>query len=93
MATLEVDRIEAVADRGTFKIEDLEACEKVGVTAHIPKPIRGPAAREGFFSKEDFRYDPERDAFTCPGGQTLASRYESRSRGIVKIDHSNRNAR
>ena len=54
MATLEVDRIEAVADRGTFKIEDLEACEKAGVTAYVPKPIRGPAAREGFFSKEDF---------------------------------------
>ena len=77
---------------GTFEIEDLEACEKVGVTAYVPKPMRGPAAREGFFSKEDFRYDPERDAFSCPGGQTLASRHESRSRGIVKIDHSNRNA-
>ena len=92
MATLEVDRIEAVADRGYFKIEDLEACEKAGVTAYVPKPIRGPAAREGFFSKEDFRYDPEQDAFSCPGGQLLASRYESRSRGIVKIDYSNRKA-
>ena len=92
MATLGVERIEAVADRGYFKIEDLEACEKAGVTAYVPKPVRGAAVREGFFPKEEFLYDPERDAFTCPDGQTLASRYESRSRGIVKIDYSNRNA-
>ena len=92
MATLGVERIEAVADRGYFKIEDLEACERAGVTAYVPKPVRGAAVREGFFPKEEFLYDAERDAFTCPGGQTLASRYESRSRGIVKIDYSNRNA-
>ena len=60
MAALGVERIEAVADRGTFKIEDLEACEKAGVTAYVPKPIRGPAVGKGFFSKEMFRYDPER---------------------------------
>ena len=87
MATLEVERIEAVADRGYFKIEDLEACEKAGVTAYVPKPIRGPAVREGFFSKEEFRYDPEQDVFTCPGGQTLFPRYQGRSRDNAKIDY------
>ncbi|WP_284210438.1 transposase, partial [Mesorhizobium tianshanense] len=30
MDTLDVERIEAVADRGYFKIEDIEACEKAG---------------------------------------------------------------
>ncbi|TWI15756.1 transposase, partial [Mesorhizobium tianshanense] len=49
MDTLDVERIEAVADRGYFKIEDIEACEKAGITAYVPKPIRGPAVREGFF--------------------------------------------
>ena len=80
MAALGVERIEAVADRGTFKIEDLEACEKAGVTAYVPKPIRGPAVGKGFFSKEMFRYDPERDVFTCPSGQTLSPRHWGRSR-------------
>ncbi|MCQ1837363.1 hypothetical protein [Neorhizobium galegae] len=37
----------AVADRGYFKIEDIEACEKAGITAFVPKPIRGPAVARG----------------------------------------------
>ncbi|MDQ0839254.1 hypothetical protein [Sphingomonas faeni] len=50
----------AVADRGYFKIEDIEACGAVGVTAYVPKPIRGPGVREGFFGKDVFRYEPDR---------------------------------
>jgi transposase len=92
MDTLDVERIEAVADRGYFKIEDIEACEKAGITAYVPKPIRGPAVREGFFSKEEFRYDPDRDVFTCPGGQTLSPLYQSKSRDKVKFDYCNRDA-
>lgn len=71
MDTLGVERIEAVADRGYFKIEDIEACEAAGVTAYVPKPLRGPAIAQGFFPKEEFRYDAEADAYTCPAGQTL----------------------
>jgi hypothetical protein len=32
-ALLDVERIDVVADRGYFKIEDIEACEKAGLTA------------------------------------------------------------
>jgi transposase len=92
MDTLDVERIEAVADRGYFKIEDIEDCEKAGITAYVPKPIRGSAVREGFFSKEEFRYDPDRDVFTCPGGQTLSPLYQSKSRDNVKFDYCNRDA-
>ena len=53
MDTLGVETIEAVADRGYFKFEDIEACEAASITAYVPKPIRGFAAREGFFIKEE----------------------------------------
>jgi CheY-like chemotaxis protein len=49
--------IDVVADKGYFKIEDIEACEKAGMTPYVPKPQRGPAVREGFFRKDEFRYD------------------------------------
>jgi transposase len=49
MEALGVERIKAVADRGRFKIEGIEACEAAGLTACAPKPARGPAVREGFF--------------------------------------------
>src|SRR5205085_2117452 len=49
MEALGVETIEAVADRGYFKIEDIEACEAVGVIPYVPKPVRGSSVREGFF--------------------------------------------
>ncbi len=72
--TLGVERIDAVADRGYFKIEDIEACEAAGVTPYVPKPQRGSAAAKGFFTKDQFRYDAQADAYVCPGGQALRRR-------------------
>jgi hypothetical protein len=46
----------------------------------------------GFFRKYEFRYDAERDAFICPAGQVLSTRYESKLRELTKIDYSNRAA-
>jgi transposase len=89
---LEVEKIDVVADKGYFKIEDIEACEKAGMTPYVPRPQRGPAVREGFFRKDEFRYDAERDAYICPAGQVLATRYESKLRDLKKFDYSNRAA-
>ena len=86
-AILGVERIDVVADRGYFKIEDIEACERAGLTPHIPQPQRGPAVRNGFFRKDEFRYDPDQDVFVCPGGQTLAPHHYGRSRELQKIDY------
>ena len=88
-AILGVERIDVVADRGYFKIEDIEACDKAGLTPHVPKPQRGPAVRSGFFRKDEFRYDPDRDVFTCPARQTLAPHHYGKSRELQKIDYSN----
>jgi hypothetical protein len=92
MDTLGVETIEAVDDRGYFKIEDIEACEAAGITAFVPKPIRGPAVAQGFFSKEEFRYDVENDVYVGPGDQTLSPRHFGKSRDNVKIDYVNRDA-
>ncbi|MGH6831306.1 MAG: transposase [Methylocella sp.] len=91
-AILAVETIDAAADRGYFKIEDIEA-EKAGMTPYVPKPQRGSSASNGFFRKfrkDEFRYGAERDAFICPAGQVL--RYESKLRELTKIDYGNRAA-
>jgi len=44
---LGVERIAVVADRGYFKIEDIEACEKTGIDPYVPRPQRGPSVRAG----------------------------------------------
>ncbi len=68
---LGVETIDVVADRGYFKIEDIEACERAGCIPHVPRPQRGSSAREGLFRKDEFRYDAERDAYVCPAGKLL----------------------
>src|SRR3984893_14232940 len=84
-AILAVETIDVVADLGYFKIEDIEACEKAGMTPCVPKPQRGSSVSNGFFRKDEFRYGAERDAFICPAGQVLSTRYESKLRELTKI--------
>src|SRR5471032_2014131 len=38
-ATLEVDKLDVVADRGYFNGEEILACEEAGITVKIPKPM------------------------------------------------------
>jgi hypothetical protein len=52
---LEVETINVVADRGYFKSEDIEACEKAGCVPFVPKPQRGSSVRAGFFRKDEFK--------------------------------------
>jgi len=84
---LGVETIDVVADRGYFKIEDIEACEKTGCIPHVPKPQRGSSVREGFFRKDEFRYDAGRDAYLCPAGQLLRPIRHGRLRDLEKIDY------
>ena len=64
---LGVETIDVVADRGYFKIEDIEACEKAGCVPHVAKPQRGSSVREGLFRKDEFRYDAGRRRLRLPG--------------------------
>ena len=91
-AILDVETIDVVADRGYFKSEDIEACEEAGLTPHVPRPQRGSSVSDGFFRKDEFRYDPQQDAYICPAGQVLATRYESKLRDLKKTDYANRAA-
>ena len=76
------------ADRGYFKIEDIEACEKAGIDPYVPRPQRGPSVRAGLFRKDEFRYDPTSDSFLCPAGQRLHPYSSSLMRGLKKINYS-----
>jgi Transposase DDE domain len=87
-----VDRIDVVADAGYFRTKDIAACEEAGLTPYVPRPERGYLARNSFFRKDEFRYDAERDAYVCPAGHVLATRYESKLRDTKKVDYSNRAA-
>jgi hypothetical protein len=89
---LGVEQIAIVADRGYFKIEDIEACEKAGMEPYVPRPQRGPSVRAGLFRKDEFEYDAESDNVLCPGGQRLQPYSSSVLRGLKKINYANKQA-
>jgi hypothetical protein len=89
---LDVETIDVVADKGYFKSEDIAACEKAGLTPHVPKPQRGAAVANGFFRKDEFRYDAAQDAYVCPGRHELKPIRQGRLRAIRKVDYANARA-
>jgi transposase len=86
---LGVETIDVVADRGYFKIEDIEACEKAGCVPHVAKPQRGSSVREGLFRKDEFRYDAGLDAYVCPAGKLLTPIRRGRMRDLERTDYGN----
>ena len=87
---LGVETIDVVADRGYFKIEDIEACEKAGMTPYVPRPQRGPSVSEGLFPKDEFqlRRGQRRLSFARP--VSVCIRIQSRLRGLKKINYVNK---
>jgi len=87
---LGVETIAVVADKGYFKIEDIEACEKAGIVPYVPRPQRGPSVKAGLFRKDEFSYDAASDSFVCPAGQRLHPYSSSLLRGLSKINYTNK---
>jgi transposase len=82
-AALEAESLEAFADRGYFKGEEVLACEQAGITVTLPKPQTSGAKSEGRFGKQDFRYVAEEDVYICPAGERLVYHYTNEENGLV----------
>ena len=77
-----VDALDVLADRGYFKGEEVLACEPLGVTPYVPKPLTSGAKAKGRFGKQDFVYRAEDDTYRCPAGETLTRRFTSVEDGM-----------
>ena len=70
-----VEKIDVLADRGYFSGDEVLACEAIGATPHVPKPLTSNARAAGRFGKDDFVYLADENAYRCPAGETLSYRY------------------
>ena len=82
-ATLGVENLDAVADRGYFDSEEILACENAGITVTLPKPMTSNSKAQGRFGKQDFRYVAQQDAYICPAGERLTYHYTTEENGLV----------
>jgi transposase len=77
-----VDNIEVLADRGYFDSEEVLACETLGVTPYVPKPLTSGAKADGRFGKQDFIYLPDEDVYRCPAAERLPRRFTTVDQGM-----------
>ena len=72
---LNVDKLEAVADRGYYSGEEILACDNAGVAVTLPKPMTSGMEARGRFGKQDFVYLGGEDVYRCPAGEKLSHHY------------------
>lgn len=69
--TLNVETIQAVADAGYFKFEEIKACLDQDIQCFVPRPKKSANKKKGLFTNRDFRYDKFNDCYICPAQQKL----------------------
>ena len=82
-ATLKVENLNAVADRGYFDSEEILTCENAGITVTLPKPMTSNSKAQGRFGKQDFRYVADEDIYICPAGERLSHHATTKENGLV----------
>ena len=82
-ATLGVDKLAVVADRGYFDSEEILACDQAGITVTLPKPQTSGNKAKGRFVKADFRYVADEDVYVCPAGERLKYYYTNQENGLT----------
>jgi transposase len=82
-AAMGVERLDVLADRGYFSGEEIVACEAIGVTPYVPKPLTSGAKADGRFGKQDFVYVADQDVYRCPAGNLLRHHMTTVEKGLT----------
>jgi len=82
-AAMGATTLDVLADRGYFSGEEVLACEPLGVTPYVPKPLTSGAKAKGRFGKQDFNYVAEHDVYRCPAGERLTRHFSSVEDGMT----------
>ncbi|MEO5721715.1 MAG: transposase [Chthoniobacterales bacterium] len=83
--TLQAEQLSVVADKGYYNGKEILLCDAIGVTAYVAKPLTSANTARGLYGKERFRYDPEKNSYTCPAGQELTYRFTSNESGRATL--------
>lgn len=78
-----VETLDVLADRGYFSGEEILACEALGVTTFVPRPLTSGAKANGRFGKQDFVYLPHQDVYRCPAGAILPRHMTTVEKGMT----------
>jgi len=91
-AELEITQADVVADGGYYKSQDIKTCQELGMEPHLPAADNSPSERAGLYGKSDFRYEPAKDVYHCPGGAQLRRRRQMEDKGRIVFNYDNAKA-
>jgi transposase len=78
---LEAKSLSVVADKGYYNGKEVLACDLIGITAYVTKPLTSANTARGLYGKEKFRYDARENCYICPAGQKLTYRFATNEKG------------
>lgn len=81
-AAMGTDSLEALADKGYFKGQEIVGCVDAGIAAIVPKPLTSGSKAAGRYGKQDFQYIKQDDEYRCPANQRLSKRFSSVEKGM-----------
>ena len=70
-----------LADKGYYSGDTIKAAQDEGMTPVVPKALTSANTKKGMFSKDDFIYNADKDAYTCPTGKELPYSFEASENG------------
>jgi len=73
--------LSVVADKGYYNGKEVLACDSIGVTAYVAKPMTSANTARGLYGKEKFKYDARENCYLCPAGQKLTYRFATNEKG------------
>ena len=78
---LDKNQLNVVADKGYYNGKEVLACDCIGVTAYVSKPLTSANTAQGLYGKESFTYDAKNNCYHCPAGQKLTYRFSTNELG------------
>jgi transposase len=83
---LQFDNLTGLGDGGYYDGNQLKICEEQGITVYVAIPDKSKAiAKQGRYTRDQFRYDAEKNTYTCPNNQTLTPNGKQQKNGKTLI--------
>ena len=87
--TLGVPTLAVLADRGYHNGTEVAKCVAADITPTVPQPQTSKNTRAGRFTKADFQYLPDQDAYRCPGEALLSHSFTATEQGDAQRYYAN----
>jgi len=88
---LEVESLDVYSDKGYYNPDEIKKCVDNNTIPFIPEPKPKQPKEESVpkpgFCDSDFKYDANRDVYTCPGGRELTFSVMSEKNGKIMKEY------